>query len=633
MMKTIKTGVLLAGFFWTAVSAAETNASARFEDLGLALKVDPMSINVSTKDARGKVLAFGTVHDKGNNHYDVFVVDLERGTTEWLGLQEKFGLSYIQTMRAANGNVYMFNGKPGNFSKYDANARKLIDLGQPGGGAAEVSYHFGHATGPDGRMYVAGYPSAHAFMCDPATDAIADLGSMTEDPVHQLYAFVSQVDGRNEWLYVPLGLHHMELCAYNLKTKEKRQILPPEFLRLPGSPAVARCVDGNVYGRVDAKMETKLFRCSPDGVEFVEKWPEPEAGIVPQMIEGIKFGEIGADGKLMVTVAEGKTRMIQTPLAGVTYSVYSVDCERDGVIYGGGGNGRTDIFAYDLKSGKLSDLGRGASGRVQIYDLLNHPNGLYVASYPGANLDLFKPQSGELVHIKQLSIDYQQERLQRLTLGPDGMIYTGGVPIKGRLGGAIVRLNPGTHVVTVWRDVVKNQSFTVGIAVPKTKEMFFTTTIRGGTSAVPLEKEAFVILWGCAGEKETWRGQPFEGVTDYGYATMAKTGIIYGLVGSGPRYYAFDPVRRKVVHRGVLPVSSVWYLGLAHEPVGSRGFIYGIGDDAIFAIDPNDHTARIVARHPSLAQGQGLFASTDEILYYGSDTHLWRAILNLEDAR
>ncbi len=621
----LKIAAALAGALLIFAGAANLHAAPKFEDLGMALEGEPMSINVSTTDAQGRQLAFGRVHDKGNNHYDIFVVDLESGATEWLGLQDKFGLSYIQTQRAANGDIYIFSGDPGNFSKYDVNARKLVDLGHPGSDKVAINYHFGHDTAPDGKIYVGGYPSAHVFVCDPATDTIADLGNMSSDPRNQKYTYAPQVDGKNEWLYVPLGLHHLELCAFNLKTGEKRQILPPELTALPGNPTVQRCADGNVYGKAALKDGDRLFLCKPDGIEYVEKIPAGDPEPVPQMLEGINFSQIGEDGKLTVTAADGKTKEVQTPLHGITYSVYSVGCERDGIIYGGGGNGRTNVFSYDPKSGDLRDLGRGSSGRIQIYDLLDHPKGLYLASYTGANLDLFDPKTAEREHIIQLSLDHGQERLQRLTMGPDGMIYTGGVPIKGRLGGAIIRLNPDDHKVTVWRDVITSQSFNVGVAVPATNEMFFTSSIRGGSSAVPTEKEAYVILWDCAGEKEAWRGQPIDGATDYGYATMAGNGIIYGI--AGQRYYAFDPVKREVIHRGELPV-GVGSLGLAHEPAGPDGLIYGMGDGAIFAIDPADHSVQVVAKHPSLERGHGFYAATDGTLYYGSGSHLWRAILN-----
>ena len=68
-------------------------------------------------------------------------------------------------------------------------------------------------------------------------------------------------------------------------------------------------------------------------------------------------------------------------------------------------------------------------------------------------------------------------------------------------------------------------------------------------------------------------------------------------------------------------------LALAHEPVGARGLIYGLGDDAIFAIDPADYSARVAARHDSVKDAHGLFAAEDETLYYGSGPYLWRAIL------
>ena len=63
------------------------NAAVQFEDLGLAIRVDPVSIVTSTKDAQGNRLAFGLVRDKGSAYYDVFVADIETGAVEWLGLQ------------------------------------------------------------------------------------------------------------------------------------------------------------------------------------------------------------------------------------------------------------------------------------------------------------------------------------------------------------------------------------------------------------------------------------------------------------------------------------------------------------------------------------------------------------------
>lgn len=114
-------------------------------------------------------------------------------------------------------------------------------------------------------------------------------------------------------------------------------------------------------------------------------------------------------------------------------------------------------------------------------------------------------------------------------------------------------------------------------------------------------------------------------ISSYGKAVRARTGLIY--VQAHSRYVVVDPVERKVVHRGDMPVSTVRKLGIADKPAGPDGLIYGLGDDAVFAFDPADHQARIIARHPSITTAQGVFVTEDTMLYYGSGSRLWRVNL------
>jgi hypothetical protein len=55
--------------------------------------------------------------------------------------------------------------------------------------------------------------------------------------------------------------------------------------------------------------------------------------------------------------------------------------------------------------------------------------------------------------------------------------------------------------------------------------------------------------------------------------------------------------------------------------------IYGLGDDAIFVIDPENRQARVIARHPSIEDAFGMMVTKDGIMYYGSKAHLWRVDL------
>jgi hypothetical protein len=62
--------------------------------------------------------------------------------------------------------------------------------------------------------------------------------------------------------------------------------------------------------------------------------------------------------------------------------------------------------------------------------------------------------------------------------------------------------------------------------------------------------------------------------------------------------------------------------------VGPDGLIVGVVDDAVWAIDPADHSSRVLARHDSIAGAHGFMVTEDGVLYYGSHTHVWRCDLS-----
>src|SRR5262249_9187116 len=142
----------------------------------------------------------------------------------------------------------------------------------------------------------------------------------------------------------------------------------------------------------------------------------------------------------------GERKSIPTGFHGPGVRIYSVGCEHGGKIYGGGFQ-PAHLFELDPATGALRDLGHVTGGNIQIYDVFSHPRGLFLSSYMGANLDFLAPtrplRKGENPrHIAALSQEYQQERAQQIALGPDGMLYTGTIPVKGHLGGALVRVDP-----------------------------------------------------------------------------------------------------------------------------------------------------------------------------------------------
>ncbi len=127
-----------------------------------------------------------------------------------------------------------------------------------------------------------------------------------------------------------------------------------------------------------------------------------------------------------------------------------------------------------------------------------------------------------------------------------------------------------------------------------------------------------------------FRADPIPGVETYGRAVRAQNGLIYGVAGG--KYYVFDPKTRTVRRVGDLPVKNLHFPHLNREPVGPKGLLYGMGDDAVFAIDPADDSVQVIARDPSIGRpgaraAHGFFVTPEGILYFGSGATLMRCRL------
>ena len=136
-----------------------------------------------------------------------------------------------------------------------------------------------------------------------------------------------------------------------------------------------------------------------------------------------------------------------------------------------------------------------------------------------------------------------------------------------------------------------------------------------------------MFLWDTKKEEIVFRAQPVPDTRTYGRAVRAANGLIYGV--AGDRYYVFDPKGRTVVFTGALPVKRLHFPHLHDEPVGARGLICGLGDDALFAIDPADNSVRVIARHESIARAHGFYITGEGDLYYGSRATLMRCKLGI----
>lgn len=607
----------------TVVATSSTTAPVAaatkyvFENLGKPVRL-ALPIEFVTTDSQNRSVAWGSLVD--DERRALVGVRAESGELVTVDLTS-YGKSNTNLLFKRDENtIFIYAGNPGRFFKYEIAANKLTPLGE----ASQATYWMtgSYAIAPSGKIYVGTYPGTGVAVLDPATDK-TEYFQLSSDKQQAYVIHPTAAD--DGMIYLPVGLHHSELYSYNPATGEKKQILPASMQKSSGATCtVWTADDGQVYGR----LGDQTFLCRPDGITLGLN--KPERAEPPQnQLGGKTFSAIDGEGRLVVVdQASKKESFVPTSFETRAITLYSIGDEHKGKIYGSSLKpGHT--FSYDLQTGKMENLGLISGGRIQVYDFLSHGDGLFLSSYVGSHYDFYNPSlpRSETNPRRIGRAGQQQERPVQLVLGTDGMIYSPNFPVKGQLGGALTRIDPKTFALKTWRNIIPRQSLSSVVPVPQTGELFLTSSVGGGSSAIPTEKEAFVALWDPKTEKETFRAQPIPGTRTYSKAVGARNGMIYGFAGN--EYYAFDPVKRTTIFTGKIAGDSASIL-LADEPVGANGLIYGVEREtgSIFAINPADHSLKILTKDKSLVRTHAIYVTADGVLYYTDGASLMRCRLN-----
>jgi len=614
----MRTAELLVVAICLGVTAASWADDYVFENLGVPTMQTGHALDFTTEHPDGYHIAWA--RHESPDFMGLFGVRLDTGEYFLLDLS-MHGRSHVSPVLGRDGNIYAYAGRPdAHFMRIDPATRKVTDLGAP---AENAHYFASGAMGPDGRFWVGSYPRAVLVWVDTATGETGSAGRLTEDARNK-YLWPSVAVSDDNIVYCPVGLNHQELYAYNPATGEATQILPDDLAQLPSAPTVWRAADGNVYGRSGGTE----YLCTPTGI--VPQDEAPGSGGRAVLAGDLSVSGINGEGVLTLTNAEtGEARELQTEYLGRRVMVYCVAAEWDGKIWGGNGF-PARVFSYDPATGEMADHGKRSGGRIQVYDIIGTPAGLLLSAYTGATINLWNPNAAEGEEDNfALARGQNQERPLQWTVGPDGNYYIGTRPIKGHVGGGLCRVTLDPPETTWWINPVGEQSVTGCAPVPETGELLCTTSNYGGSSSIPTEPVGHIFLWNCADEQVTHIAEPVPGARSYSAPARADTGIVYLLTStdSGPTYVAYDPVKRETVFVGELPGARSHFPSLHEQPVGPEGLIIGLVDDAVWAIDPSDHSARVLARHESIAGAQGFTVTDDGVLYYGSDTQLWRCRL------
>lgn len=622
-MKQIQSWVMTALFLFTCVLFFETATAQTkkyiFENLGKPVRT-PLPISFVTHDKEVGSFAWGSQTDAEKNVLvGVNVVD---GSVTTVDFSDYGKANSLLIFKKDEQFIYLYAGKKGRFFKFDIRTGELRQLGEESNALYWMRSSW--TIDANGLIYVGTYPRAAISVLNPHTDETFVIDRISTSKGSEYV--INPASSKDGIIYFPTGMHHGEIWSYNPKTEEKKQILP-EKLMTYGAAVIWQAEDGNVYGRKGSVN----FMCTPDSIVEGRTQVAKEVRS-DNVVHGKIASYVNKDGDLVLEDPTTKeTTIIPSQVELAAHEVFSIGDIYQGKLYGSTmkpGN----TFSYDLKTGKLEDLGLLTRGRIQVYDILTYQDGMFMSSYTGGFVD-YLTSEGNNSELKRKSIanlhaKAKQERLVQLTLGPDRKIYAPTVPIKGHLGGVLTMIDPKTMKTEVFHDLVHNQSFTSVTAIPETNELFITSSINGGSSAKPTEKESYIILWDTKLKKRTHQAQPIPGSTRYGKTVLSKQGLIYGT--SKDRYYVFDPIARKTIFQEILLPSPRGKSNLfLSDQLANDGLIYGIDATGgrLFSIDPVSHAFKILAENESLIGSRFAEVRADGYLYYSNGASLFRVQL------
>lgn len=611
----------ITAFLLFVFLASEVNAQLPnyvFEILGEPIR-SALPIEFVTKDEEKGAIAWAGLTDAERNM--LIGINIDNGDLIEVDLT-RFGKSNaVLLFKGSERYIYVYAGKRGRFFKYDIHLNKLVCLG----GESKALYWMktSYAIAPDGKVYVGTYPNAEVTVLNPHTDEVKVLERVSSSAgTEYVINPTSSADGI---VYFPTGMQHGELWAFNPETNIKKQILPDSLMTY-GPPVVWTAVDGKVYGK---KGEVK-FLCAPKGViigKTAAKMPNKKS----TEIDGKTALFIDRDGYLVMEDLSGRRSKLKSDFKASAHEVFSIGDVHAGKLFGSGMK-PGHVFTYDTASGSLLDLGKITRGGIQVYDILSYRDRLFMSSYTGGFIDCFDMGAdntlGRRQSVAHLHPQANQERVVQLVVGKDGMIYAPTAPIKGYLGGTIIQINPENLETKVFDDLIHNQSYTSITSIPSTGELFVTSSIKGGTSAKPTEKEAFIFLWDPKTARITYKGCPVSGSPEYGKAVMAHTGLIYGV--ASDRLYIFDPINKKVVLEKEMESGNEGPAKLIlSERLGRNGLVYGVDsrNGRLFSLNPANNQVSILATDATLTNTRFAEIKDDGYLYYANHSKLMRVRL------
>ena len=604
------------------------------EKLGMPLGPAAIPVEFVTKTGDDKI-AWGV--QRGVLEHAIIGYGEKTGK-HWVELTQYYGPhSYKPNIAAVGDYIYIIAGNlDAHILKYHIPTKTTVVVKK-----LQHYYWQGHAVAPDGKIYFGVHPTAEVICLNPKTDEITNLGRITDDK-EQVTASSPAVDD-DEILYVPIGTKRTELYSFDLKTKEKKQLLSPEQSAIVTKNSPSSNIPRVMYinGKVYCQVGDVVMLCGKNGLTPTAmakigagwttnaKFPDRFMSENDSEI-AIEFNEQGLVLAKRNSYYDRRTVPFEYRVTGP--ELYGVSAIKDNKLFGGG-IFPAILFSVDLTTLKAADFGRISRGTSQIYDSRFTPKGLLITSYSGGYVDLFDPEQPEKNGTNPKPVaalrEFAQDRPERITPTGDGSIcYIASIPQANNTQGAISKVDLNSGEVKVWRGIMGEHSILDLVEIPGTKLLFGGTTIQDSINRnLPNETDSKLFIFDPEKEKVVWTGNPTPQSVAY-QGTMVtgdKKLMVIARRSGNYQWIVLDPVSREVINSGELVAGGVKRRIFAHPyPAGPEGKNYFACVGSLWEYSPKTGKVTKLMEHKTLDWTSFITVSNEGYLYYVNESNLYR---------
>ena len=618
MIKLPKPSLLLALFL-----CLSSTAHAQLKNLGTASAVSESRGVIAYQTASGDPIIITISMDRldAKTRNSLLILDVKTGQTQqyWLPDPDDGSHENYSCMLASNGKFYTMFGDI--FLEFDLDKRQWTYRHKIEGRA--MSY----AEDRNGVIYFANFPQSTLYSFNPQTRQFTSWGRL-DDTQKYPFALVAADDG---WIYAGIGTGKSSVVAFNLRSKERHQLLLASEQKL-GEAVVFRATDGNIYATALKKQEKPLYQLNDGAATLVTKSTFPQAektGFVFWQDEHYDFPGGGRVVKFVlrnkqatIEDAQGNTRQLTFDYKSNGAGITSMTLGPDGAIWGCTSH-PIRLWRFDpAKSTFTGWHGMNEINGGNFPNLVTVGNSIYGALYNGGKswkFDIAAPwESGKNPFYLGKFPEIARPRVAIKT-GDNKTVIFGGYPGYGKTGGDLVFVDTQTHKAAV----VKVQAALPGLSTVAMRALPGGILVGGTSTAAPgggqrLADKAVLYLMDTATQKVLFQTVPVASGADI-VSLETKNGLVYGITADS-QLFVFDPQRKKVLWKTSLkaygsPLRAGQTLLRADD-----GTLYGVMNKAVFRVRQPFAIDKLIDL-PKIATAG--IAIKDNYLYFACDTEVW----------